>query len=112
MGIINAPEAETYGGEFSVTTIPFESFQNFKANLGLSLMHSQYDELTDINPTDPAAGAQNLAGKQMQRSPNHTEQVGLEYDWDIPWNRVLGAQTAHTLDLRRISWSPRRVVPY
>jgi hypothetical protein len=35
----------------------------------------------------------------MQRSPNHTEQVGLEYDWDVPWNRLLGAQTAHMFDL-------------
>jgi iron complex outermembrane receptor protein len=99
VGIINAPEAETWGGEFSVTTIPFESIQNFKANLGLSIMHSQYDALIDENPATPGAPPQNLAGQQMQRSPNHTEKVGLEYDWDVPWNRLLGAQTAHMFDL-------------
>jgi outer membrane receptor protein involved in Fe transport len=90
VGIINAPEAETYGGEFQLTAIPFE---NFKADLGLSLMHSQYDKLSDINPQNPSGGAVNLAGKQMQRSPNHTESVGLEYDWQIPWDSFMSRST-------------------
>jgi iron complex outermembrane recepter protein len=86
-GLVNAPKAESWGGEFQVTAVPID---NFTATLGLSLMHSQYDTLFDIDPTNAAAGVQNLAGHQLQRAPNSTEQVGLEYDWQIPWRRVLG----------------------
>ena len=94
--VINAPKAETWGGEFQVTAIPVE---NFTANLGLSIMHSQYDNFIDKNIFDPAAGNQNLSGNQMERSPNHTEQVGLEYDWPVPWSRVLGDSTSRFLNL-------------
>jgi iron complex outermembrane receptor protein len=94
--IINAPEAETYGGEFQVTALPTE---NFTVNLGLSIMHSQYDALSAIDPINVKAGVQNLSGKQMQRSPNHTEQVGLEYSWPVPWGRILGDSTRRFLNL-------------
>lgn len=86
VGIFNAPSAETYGGEFQITAIPFE---NFTTDMGFSVMHSQYNELSAINPQNPGAGAQNLSGNQMQRAPNHTESIGLEYNWDIPWDRFI-----------------------
>jgi len=86
-GVINAPKAEMWGGEFQITAIPFE---NFTTDLGISIMHSQYDTLFNTDGTNPGAGVQDLAGHQMQRAPNHTESVGLEYSWQVPWERVLG----------------------
>ena len=56
VGFVNAPEAETYGGEFQITAIPYE---NFTTDVGISIMHSQYDQLSDINPQNPAGGAVN-----------------------------------------------------
>jgi iron complex outermembrane recepter protein len=95
-GIINAPKAEMWGGEFQITAIPFE---RFTANVGISVMHSQYDTLFDTDPANPKAGVQNLAGNQMQRAPNSTEQVGLQYDWQVPWGTVLGGRASRFLDL-------------
>ena len=95
-GVINAPKAEMWGGEFQITARPIE---NFTANVGISLMHSQYDTLFDIDQANPAAGVQNLAGNQMQRAPNHTEQVGLQYDWAVPWESILGARASRFLEL-------------
>jgi iron complex outermembrane recepter protein len=95
-GLINAPKAEMWGGEFEVTAIPID---NLTVNTGISIMHSQYDQLVTADPGNPAGGNQNLAGRQMQRAPNHTEQVGIEYDFTVPWNRVLGEQAGRRLDL-------------
>jgi len=97
--LINAPKAEEWGGEFAVTAIPFE---NARVDLGLSIMHSQYDEFMDADPFNPAAKLQNLAGNQMERAPNHTEYVGLEYDWQVPWERVLGEKSALRLGALRM----------
>lgn len=95
-GIINAARAEMWGGEFQATAIPIE---NFTANVGISIMHSQYDSLFDTDPANPKAGLQNLAGNQMQRAPNHTEQVGLQYDLHVPWNSIVGTSASNLLDL-------------
>jgi hypothetical protein len=62
-------------------------------------MHSQYDNFFDADPLNPKAGFQNLSGGQVLRAPNHTEQVGLEYDWPVPWGRVLGESTRRFLNL-------------
>ena len=88
--LVNAPAAEEWGGEFAVAAIP-PYVENFKVDLSLSIMHSQYDKFNDEDPFNPKAGFQNLAGNQVERAPNHTEFVGLEYDWNIPWDRVMGA---------------------
>lgn len=93
---INAPKAEMWGGEFQVSAIPFE---NLTVNLGLSIMHSQYDDFHDADLLNPKAGNQDLSGNQIERAPNHTEQVGLEYNWPVPWSRVIGDSTSHFLDL-------------
>jgi len=85
--LVNAPKAEQWGGEFAITAIPIE---NTRVDVALTIMHSQYDDFHDADPFNPAAGFQNLAGNQMERAPNHTEYVGLEYDWPVPWERVLG----------------------
>jgi iron complex outermembrane receptor protein len=92
----NIPGAKTYGAEFQLTAIPFE---NFTANFGLSIMHSEYEDFHDADIINPSAGNQNLSGNQITRSPNSTEQVGLEYDWQVPWNRVLPDPTSRFLNL-------------
>ena len=94
--LINAPKATMYGGELAVTAIPVE---NLSVNLGLSLMHSEYNNFFDADPENPGAGLQNLSGHQMERSPNHTEQVGLEYDLPIPWNSILNDSSRRFLAL-------------
>jgi iron complex outermembrane recepter protein len=93
--VVNAPEAENWGGEFEVTAIPFE---NFTANAGVSVMHSQYDNFFDTNTMNPKAGPQDLSGNQMERAPNSTELIGLQYDWQVPWNRILPESTRSFLD--------------
>jgi iron complex outermembrane receptor protein len=85
--VINAPEAEMYGGEFQITAIPLE---NVSANVGISLMHSQYERFHDEDLLNPKAGLQDLSGNQMERAPNHTEFVGLEYAWPVPWHSIIG----------------------
>src|ERR1700683_463442 len=94
--MVNVPEMESWGGEVSVTALPIE---NVRIDLGLSLMHSQYDNFHDADPLNPAAGFQNLSGHQAVQAPNHTESVGLEYDWPIPWGRVLGESIRSFVDL-------------
>ena len=93
---VNAPEAEEWGGEFAVTAIPIE---DLSIDLAATVMHSQYDNFHDEDPINPAAGAQNLSGHQVLRAPNSTEQVGLEYDWRIPWHRILSDSVRQYLDL-------------
>jgi iron complex outermembrane receptor protein len=94
--LINAPEAEMWGGEFAVSALPTD---NLTVNLGLSVMHSQYDNFHDTDSLNPAAGLQNLSGNQTERAPNHTEQVGLEYAWPVPWGSILGERADHFLNL-------------
>jgi iron complex outermembrane receptor protein len=87
--LVNAPAAEEWGGEFGIHAIP-PYVDNARIDLGFTIMHSQYDKFNDEDPFNPSAGFQNLAGNQVERAPNHTEFVGLEYDWEIAWDRILG----------------------
>jgi len=103
--VVNAPEAEMWGGEFQVTALPIE---NVEADLGLSLLHTQYDIFSDfdvLKTYNPATGllnphiVENLAGRQMERAPNKTLNVGLEYDWPVRWQSVIGERAQNTLNL-------------
>jgi iron complex outermembrane receptor protein len=103
--VVNAPEAEMWGGEFQATALPTE---NIQADASLSIMHSQYDIFSDFDPLNtynPRTGAanphinENLAGHQMERAPNKTLNVGLQYDWPVPWNSVIGDRAQSFLNL-------------
>ena len=107
--VVNAPEAEMWGGEFQVTALPVE---NVQADVGISVMHSQYDKFSDFDVlktyslTGPNGVAtllphtfENLAGHQMERAPNKTINVGLEYDAPIPWHSVIGDRAQGFLNL-------------
>jgi iron complex outermembrane receptor protein len=94
--LINAPKAESWGGEFAITTIPIE---NLKVDTDFFVMHSQFENFFDADPVNPKAGIQDLSGTQLLRAPNHTEYIGLEYYWPVPWEGVLGAWQTEFLHL-------------
>lgn len=85
--VVNAPKAEMWGGELQASAVPND---NLTVSGAFSLMHSQYDDFHDIDVTNPKAGLENLSGNQMERAPNHSELIGIQYDWQIPWEDLLG----------------------
>lgn len=95
-GVVNAPEAEMYGGEFQVTAIPYE---NVTVDGNFSVMHSQYDRFHDGDEANQQFPIENLSGHQMTQAPNSTESIGVGYEWNLPWQRILGQSLGDRLRL-------------
>ncbi len=89
------------GAEIELTALPSEGLT---LNTGVSLLHSEYKKFTDVDNADsaPMAVAQDLSGRQLNRAPNYTVNLGAEYAWPIPgrWYNSLGAYTPSTIRLR------------
>jgi iron complex outermembrane receptor protein len=94
--VVNAPSAETTGSEFELIGLPTEALT---LNAGISLLHSKYVKFVDTDDTNPNAGLQDLAGKQLSNAPNYTVNLGAEYAWPIP-GQWFGSSTFNTLRLR------------
>jgi len=95
-GVINAPEAEMWGGEFHFEAIPYE---NVTVDGSFSVMHSQYDNFFDGDAANPQFGIEDLSGHQMTQAPSATQFIGLGYEWHVPWQRVLGEAFADKVRL-------------
>jgi iron complex outermembrane receptor protein len=95
-GVVNAPEAEMWGGEFHFQAVPIE---NVSIDGNFAIMHSQYDRFHDGDEANPQFGVENLSGHQMTQAPNATEFIGLGYEWHIPWQHVFGEAFANKINL-------------
>ncbi len=74
--IKNAADATIYGMELEVTARPTDSLD---VNLGLSLLHAEYDEFITQDPTQPGVPSVNLAGNDLPRAPDVAATLGLAY---------------------------------
>ncbi|HZO55308.1 MAG TPA: TonB-dependent receptor [Bryobacteraceae bacterium] len=82
----NAKSAEIYGAEIALTSLLTD---NLQLKLGAAYVHSEYIDYVGTGFVyDPGTGTfpnvlLDLAGKQMQRSPEWTANVGLNYTKDF-----------------------------
>ena len=74
--IKNAADATIYGMELEVTARPTDSLD---VNLGLSLLHTEYDEFVTQDPTQPSVPSVNLAGNELPRAPDVAATLGVAY---------------------------------
>jgi len=88
-----------YGGFFLNAATPTE---NLTIDGAFSVMHSQYGDFTTADPSNLYKGIEKITG-QMTRAPNSTENIGIEYSVNVPWDNVLGSLN------RRLNLGPLRL---
>ncbi len=90
--VVNAKGASIDGAELEVRWLPFAGRPSRLSPLVLDVtaawLHARYDEFNDVDPANPDAGAQDLRGNPLNRAPDYTVNVGLEYEWAIPVERL------------------------
>ncbi len=86
--IINAKGASIDGAELELHSRPFAGWSSPLAPLVLDVtaawLRARYDEFRDTDPSNPDAGVQDLEGNHLNRAPDYTINVGVEYEWPIP----------------------------
>lgn len=96
--IQNAAEAEIYGGEIELQVVPTD---NLRLTAALSLLHSEYKDYTqgEDNPVaasgclggnyDTATQICDLSGNRLNRAPEVSYSVNIEYDFLLSNNALL-----------------------
>lgn len=85
---ITLPPATTLvqNGDADVTgfegELSYQATDNFKFNLGFTVLDSEYTELAALDQTNPTGPLVDLTGEQLIRSPEATANFGAE--WRIP----------------------------
>ncbi len=86
--VVNAKGASIDGAEIEIRAAPFAGLSNALSPLVLNVagswLHARYDEFFDTDPANPDVGAQDLEGNHLNRAPDYTVNVGLEYEWPVP----------------------------
>ena len=89
--VVNAKGASIDGAELEVRASPFAGLGNalspLVVDVATSWLHARYDEFFDVDPANPDVGAQDLEGNHLNRAPDYTVNVGLEYEWPVPLAR-------------------------
>lgn len=83
--VINAPKAEITGADIELTAVLTEQLV---ANAAVSILDAVYKEFSDNDPVNADAGEQDLAGRQLIRSPDYTVNLGAEYTWNLPFKHA------------------------
>jgi iron complex outermembrane receptor protein len=74
--IRNAADATIYGAELEVSARPAEGLD---VDVGISLLHTEYDEFVTQDPTQPAVPSVDLGGNELPRAPDFSSTVGVQY---------------------------------
>lgn len=74
--IKNAAESTIYGLEVELTARPAEAFD---IHVGLSLLHTEYDEFITQDPTQPSVPSVDLGGNELPRAPGFAGTLGMGY---------------------------------
>ncbi|MGH7802903.1 MAG: TonB-dependent receptor, partial [Candidatus Binatia bacterium] len=86
--VVNAKGASIDGAELELRAAPFAGFSNalapFVLSFAGSLLNARYDEFRDTDPANPDVGVQDLEDHHLNRAPDYTANVGLEYEWQVP----------------------------
>ena len=74
--ILNAAAARLYGAEAEIVAAPTE---NFRLDVALSAMKSEFTNFITADPARPELGQINLAGNRLPNAPSYTATYGAQY---------------------------------
>lgn len=78
--IENAAAATVLGAEVELA---FQATDNLSFDVGLALLDATYDEYADLDPLRPGLGFIDLSGNRLNRAPEHTINLGVNYTTQI-----------------------------
>jgi iron complex outermembrane receptor protein len=84
--IQNAPKSRIYGVEVEALWAPDA---HWEVSLGASAMRARYVTFSDADPIKPQLGLLDLSGERLNRAPDWTLGLGVQYTLDLPGGAAL-----------------------
>ncbi len=78
--IENAAAATVIGAELELS---YQITDNWSIDIGAALLDATYDEYTDLDPLRPGLGFIDLSGNRLNRAPEHTINLGVNYTTEL-----------------------------
>src|SRR5690606_5991770 len=78
--IENAAAATIRGAEVELA---YQASEALSFDMSIALLDATYDEYTDLDPLRPGLGFIDLSGNRLNRAPEHTINLGVNYTADI-----------------------------
>lgn len=78
--IENAAAATVVGAELELN---YRINESWSVDIGAALLDATYDEYSDLDPLRPGLGFIDLSGNRLNRAPEHTINLGVNYSTDL-----------------------------
>ena len=78
--IENAAAATVVGAELELN---YRINESWSVDVGAALLDATYDEYSDLDPLRPGLGFIDLSGNRLNRAPEHTINLGVNYSTDL-----------------------------